>query len=307
MESIDKLVQEFNSLGKSRDGVLETIKKQLHSNFASYSQGVHDLINNDPIKAYSTFSDCFKQTPEGVWVPKSYMPDDVSDADDITPVLITDEKEFNEIIKYGKSFLKNPDEIFEGIAYNKKEKVVGNTRPKFAICVDMYKKEINDKIRIITAGQLEPHREFYHNKFWVNDGFNLTGTRDININDAKFLYAQYQKRGIGNLQNSGFLEVPIRMDLRGLELNEDGNILLTDESIYTEAKNLIGKNYKFKTKDKFGVPIKDADGTRTCYVPTKSGLFRCVSSRGLDSYARYELLGGSGPVGRVVLAKPRSG
>lgn len=223
---------------------------------------------------------------------------------------LTDKKEFEEVIKYGNSFLRNPNEVLEEINYNKELGVVVGSMPKFVVLYGQFLRNINDKFRSpITTGQLEDFLYMIHKKCWVDDGLHLTGVGNINHDESEAIYNDFLKRGIEKVDSRGYLKNSIRMDLTNLDLNKNGLFRLRDDSIWCETNKLIGDNYNFKEIDKFGIPIENQCGDKTCYVvnkKTKPGLFRCGSVRDMDSDAGYECLRCSYPHDRVVLANSRS-
>jgi len=277
---------------------------ELSNSLKDYSIKFEEIIQKDPVRAYEIINPVIRLIEEfnPVLALKCFMPEGINANAKVN--ILQDENLFKEIVKYGKSFLKNPEKIIRDIKYS--NRVVNGSSTKFAILTDMFLKKMNNPQRIIASKQLNENFELIHNKYYVDEGLNLTGVL-INKQEAEYLYNQLKEKEItGELNEQGYLRVPIKMDLRGLELTEHGLIKFTDECSWTEAPGLIRNDYKFKIRNDFGVPIQYEQGDKTAYNPTQAGLFGCDSGRGLDSSARSEDLCNSGPDGRVILANSRS-
>ena len=250
------------------------------------------------------------QTESDVWVPKSYMPENLPKGEKIEASFTADykdwQKEFKEYVN--STFSEDVKKfIFNNI--KKQEGVFLGSQSYFNVAWDMFlKTQVKDGTRLISSGQFNFHREMIRNKYYFDESLNLTGIGNCNQEQAKHLYEQLQKRGINSLDvNAGLLKYQVKVDLRGLELDFKQPLFnLTDESIYTETNSLLGKNYKFDERNKFGVPILNGNGKFTFHIDEKSGLLSGYSIRVLDFDARDDDLGGSYPRGRVVVAKLRS-
>jgi hypothetical protein len=217
------------------------------------------------------------------------------------PGPITDKQFFDEILKFGKSFLDKGvfQEITSGIEWDSKEKVVKGSKPEFIILCGDFDKNNGDKCRTLTAYQLWQANPLFHGKNWVDSGYYINGD-EINSQTAKHFIQQLEKLGWHTLIN-GILEFPVKIDLYGLTFNKNKNglIYFTEESIYTQTAAFQSGNYNFQDVDEYGINIKSNFG-KTHSVPSGKGCFRCVFAGDLYSNAVIEDLRDSNPNGLVI-------
>jgi len=211
---------------------------------------------------------------------------------------MTDEAMYKEIIKYMDSKFKNhKHKLSQKLSF--KDGVMKSSNPYIAIAVDMFLKTQMSEYRIPTQRDLETDLQKFKG-FYIDSGLALRSLEDPNLEQAKNLLHQINKKSPG-------IELPIWINLQGLELDKDLNFNLTDESLYKTAECLnwdSGTHYS--QTDDFGLPkTKDENASRLIGT-TQTGLVRCCLNRYLDLDTGYEDLEDSSDSGRVVLAKSRS-
>lgn len=121
---------------------------------------------------------------------------------------------------------------------------------------------------------------------------------------AKDLAEQFEHRGMP--LKEGMARV-VYFDALGLQEDEDSSYGISyvlgeradEEELVFDSQELMQDSYTFTTTDARGVPIPDADGTRTCYT-RKDGLSGFCLDRFSDVGSYYGVLACSGDSGRVV-------
>jgi hypothetical protein len=211
---------------------------------------------------------------------------------------ITDVKEYSEIVKYlDKEFLENKNVLSNKLSF---DNVMKGSNTYIATAVDMFFKKYHPEYRLATQLDLEQDLPFTKNTY--NDsGLALRNLTGNNQEQAVYLFEQLKQKGFKEK------DLPIWINLRGLDLNKDLNFNLTDESFYKTAECLNWKNgTKFSKINDFGVPKeKDDSSTRQIWT-SEYALSGCY----LNTYSYLDSddsdLSDSGDDGRVVLAKVRS-
>jgi len=209
---------------------------------------------------------------------------------------VTDENLYKEICKYIKLEHPNLENkfTFEG--------VMKQSNAPLAVAVDMYLKSTNSEYRLATQLDLESNLDF--TKGTYNDsGLALRNLTGANSEQAKYLFEQLKKKGI---KESAF---PLVIFLQGLELTNDLNYNLTEESIYTTAKCLNwASGTPFSKVNKFGLLEKeDKTSSRKIWTNKDCALAGCYLDSDSNLNSNNSSLLNSNDDGRVVLAKPRSG
>lgn len=200
------------------------------------------------------------------------------------------------IKKYGEKARKTL--TYDGFpSYNEKRKLVVGSSPFINI-------ELGKLVRLATPSELEQavrnSPDFFRGTY-EDTGFMLQTNGDsYKPNDyvAKELYEQIKKRNI---------KLPVRISLKGLDVEEDNNSAYSLVPIITDATELFhspefshkNNGKTFSETDENGVPIWDKNGNRTFYA--REGLSGLSLDDDLGLGSDWDGLADSGSNGRVAL------
>jgi hypothetical protein len=174
-----------------------------------------------------------------------------------------------------------------------------NSNPYLAVAVDMYLKKNSPGYRIATQADLETDLNKFKG-FYVDSGLALRNLTGANKEQAEYLFDQLKSRGI-KIDN-----LPLWLNLRGLELDSNLNFNLTDELIFSTEPSLNWKNGTHYSKtNNLGLPLKEDTSSSRQIWTADNPLSRCYLVRYSDLGSDYSDLANSNDNGRVVLAKTR--
>jgi len=211
---------------------------------------------------------------------------------------ITDVNEYNEIVKYfDSSFKEHKDILSKNLSF---DSVMKGSNTYIEKAIDMYLKSINSEYRLATQLDLEQNLSFTKDTY--NDsGLALRNLIGTNKEQAEYLFEQLKKKGITDKN------FPIWFNLRGLDLDDNLNFNLTDESLFKTAECLNWKNgTHYSVIDDYGL-TKEEDSSSKRQIWTDKGyaLSRCYLNRNSNLDSNDSILSFSNDDGRVVLAKLR--
>jgi len=221
----------------------------------------------------------------------------------LNPILPTSELSYvndKNWYKEIRNYIKNDHPNLEN-KLTFEDEVMKGSNTHLAVAVDMFQKKYHPEYRLATQLDLEKDLDF--TKGTRNDsGLALRNLTGGNKEEAKYLFEQLKQRGIKET------DFPLWIQLRGLELDNNLNFNLTDESFYKTSECLNWNNgTRFSKRDDFGLPKeKDDKSTRQIWLDKYFPLSRFCLSRVLDLYSWSGNLSGSIDYGRVVLAKVQS-
>lgn len=222
---------------------------------------------------------------------------------DLNPVLPTTDLAFIEnkdLYKEVRNYIKNDHPNLEN-KLGFQEGVMKGSNPRLAVAVDMYFKKHNPEYRLATQVDLEKDLSKFKG-FYVDSGLALRNLTQANSEQAEYIFNQLQQRGV-TLEN-----LPIWLNLRGLELDKNLNFNLTDESIYSTQDSLNWENgTRYSKVNDLALPREvDRKSSRQILTANHALSRGCLYG---DSYLDSGNLdlSDSDVKGRVVLAKPRSG
>jgi len=213
---------------------------------------------------------------------------------------VTDENLYKEITKYlDLAFPGHKDILSENLKFE--NSVMKGSNTYIATAVDMYLKSINSEYRLATQLDLEQNLKFTADTY--NDsGLALRNLGKANKDQAIYLFNQLRKKGLTEK------DFPIWFNLRELNLDNNLNFNLTDESFYKKIESLNWKNgTNFSEINSFGLPEKEDKTSNRQIWTADYALSRCYLGRISNLYSDGSGLSNSSDYGRVVLAKPRSG
>ena len=208
---------------------------------------------------------------------------------------ITDKNLYKEIRNYIKTEHPNLENkfIFE-------ENVMKQSSTYLAVAVDMFFKKYHPEYRLATQLDLEQNLDFTKDTY--NDsGLALRNLKNTNKEQAIYLFNQLKQKNISEK------DFPIWINLRGLELTQDLNFNLTEESFYKTAECLNWKSgTNFSKINKFGLPQEENKNFSRQIWTSDNALSSCYLYRDSNLYSDYSDFAYSNGDGRVVLAKLRS-
>jgi len=213
---------------------------------------------------------------------------------------VNDKVLYKEIVQYmDKTFPSHKNILSGNLKF--KDNVMKGSNTYIATAVDMYLKSINSEYRLATQLDLEQKLKFTEN-IYNDSGLALRNLKKGNKDKAIYLFGQLKKK---NLTEKDF---PLWFNLRNLNLDNNLNFNLTDESFYSKADSLNWDNgTNFSKVNSFGLPDeKDKNSSRQIWT-SDDALSRCYLNRNSDLNSNNSNLSSSDDNGRVVLAKPRSG
>ena len=211
---------------------------------------------------------------------------------------VTNETFYKEIINYlDKTFPAHQNVLSSNLKFE--DNVMKGSNTYIATAVDMYLKSINSNYRLATQLDLEQNLKFTAD-IYNDSGLALRNLGKANKDQAIYLFNQLRKKGLTEK------DFPLWFNLRGLNLDNNLNFNLTDESFYEKEKCLNWKNgTSFSKIDAFGLP-KEEDKTSSRQIWTSdNALSGCYLGRDSDLGSGSSSLSSSGVNGRVVLAKPK--
>jgi hypothetical protein len=217
---------------------------------------------------------------------------------------VTDENLYDEIVKYlNIQFPDHKDILSEKLSFNRIDRVMKGSNSYIATAIDMYlKKEIPD-YRIARQIDLEQNLQMFKGNY-IDSGLALRNIIDsTNQSHARYLFNQLKQ---GGLTEKDF---PIWFNLQGLELDNNFNFNITDESLYKiKAKCLNWKTgAHYSIIDDFGLPKKE-DKTSSRQILTNGNALSSGYLNGksiLSSY--YSDFSAFNDLGRVVLVQQSNG
>lgn len=303
-QDLNKVVHEIDQKVKNLEQAKEIAKQLFKEEFQMYGAMFSCAVEEEEFKkvgrilAYlnSEFPEIVSEKIQLKHFPekKENLPGEVNRAEPIK-----DKKYFDELLKFGKSFLSKESfqRVTLGIEWNSNEKRVSGSKPEFIVLLNDFDKHNNVSCRTLTAYQLWKFNHLFKGNFWVDSGYYLNGI-NINSKTAEHFIKQFEKLGWAK---NGVLDFPIKIDLYGLtfNFNKEGIIYLTDKSIYTQTDAFQNGSYSFEEVDEYGINIKSDSGA-THHVPSGKGCFRCRFNWDLGSSAWDGSLGYSSPIGLVV-------
>jgi len=213
---------------------------------------------------------------------------------------VTDEDLYEEIVKYlNIQFPNHKDVLSRKLSFDADNKIMKGSSTYIVTAIDMYLKKELPEYRIARQIDLEQNLSMFKG-FYIDSGLALrTLTSSINLSEAKYLFNQLEQRGLTEQ------DFPIWINLQGLELDNNLNFNLTDESSFKiRAKCL---NWENKTTylniDNFGLPKKEYKTSSRCIWTNNNALSgsNLFKDSGLDSGSSSLAL--SYDDGRVVLVK----
>jgi hypothetical protein len=216
---------------------------------------------------------------------------------------VTDENLYDEIIKYlNIQFPDRKDILLDNLSFNRIDGVMKGSNTYIATAIDMFLKKELPEYRIARQIDLEQNLSMFKG-FHIDSGLALRNLTNNNSNKTIHLFNQLKLRGLTEQ------DFPIWINLQGLELDNNLNFNLTDESLFkpkTECLTWKSGTHYLEIDD-FGLPKKE-DKTSSRQIWTNNNALS-RSSLGRDS----NLYSGDGSFvylsnnGRVVLsAKARS-
>ena len=209
---------------------------------------------------------------------------------------VIDENEYKEIVKYlDKTFSKHKNNFSKNLKFE--DNAMKGSSTYIATGVDMFLKSINSEYRLATQLDLEQNLNFTTGTY--NDsGLALRNLTEANEAQAVYLFNQLKQKGISEK------DFPIWFNLRGLNLDNNLNFNLTDETFYSTAECLNWANgTNFSKINNFGLPKeKDNNSSRQIFTSNNA-----LSGGYLGSYSNLisgnSYLSDSNGDGRVVFAK----
>ena len=216
---------------------------------------------------------------------------------------VKDENLYKEIIKYlNKTFSNHKDKFSSKLSFDKKDNVMKGSNTYIATAVDMFLNKEMPDYRIARQIDLEQNLPMFKDKY-VDTGLALKNlSNNTNKSQAEYLFNQLKQRG---LSESDF---PVWFNLRDLDLDNNLNFNLTDESLYkpkAECLNWVSGTH-YSIIDNFGLPEKEYKSSNRQIWTNDNALSRCCLLRYSDLGSSSSDFSGSGDIGRVIFARNTS-
>jgi hypothetical protein len=212
---------------------------------------------------------------------------------------VTDAHLYNEIIKYlDTQFSNYKDILSQKLSFDADNEIMKGSNTYIATAIDMFLKKEIPEYRIARQIDLEQNLQMFRG-FYIDSGLALRNlTNSTNNSKAIHLFNQLKQKGLTEQ------DFPIWFNLQGLELDNNLNFNLTDESLYKTAECLNWKNRtRYSVIDDFGLPEKENKSSSRQIWINDNALSGFDLGRASDLLSGNDDLAGSFDNGRVVLVR----